>query len=65
MAREQLADRSMTRDEANREKASLELDLIAVFRLLEEEAMDLLAEGVRNNRSPDEIIAAIEELFNV
>lgn len=61
---EVLADRSLTRKEANRMKATLELDLIAYFKELERAVMSIFEQGEKEGLSADEIVASVEDLFN-
>lgn len=61
---EVVGDRSMTRKEADRLKASLELDLIAYFKQLEDEVMTRIDRGVRENMTPDQIIQDVGGIFD-
>lgn len=41
----------------------LVLDLIAVFKLMEEEVMKIISEGEKENITPEELIRRVEEII--
>lgn len=54
----QILDRKITRSESDKMAGPLEMDLIALFKTLEEATLDM-----DTNQSPDQFIKDIEKLF--
>lgn len=63
MAGEEVGDRSLSRAEAESLQRTLELDLVAFYKVAEEAAVEILAKGVRRGLSPDELLAELDTLF--
>lgn len=59
----EIGDRAITRTEAEKLKASLELDLVAFYKIAEERALDLLGRAVEEGWSPDQVMAEASALF--
>ena len=64
MADEVVADKSMTHAEADKMKASLELDLVAFFREMQDDMLRTVESGMQEGRTADEIISDVERLLN-
>lgn len=56
-------DKSLTRKEVDRIKAPLELDLIAFYKIVEDEVFKTLSEGIKDGKTPDQIINDVGELL--
>jgi len=59
----EIGDRAITRTEAEKLKAGLELDLVAFYKIAEERALDLLDRAVKEGWSPDQVMAEASALF--
>lgn len=59
----EIGDRAITRTEAEKLKAGLELDLVAFYKVAEERALDLLGRAVEEGWSPDQVMAEASALF--
>ena len=56
-------DKSLTRKEVDRIKAPLELDLIAFYKIVEDEVFQVLSKGIEDGKTPDQIINDVGELL--
>lgn len=56
-------DASLTRNEVTRQKASFELDLIAFFKVMQDEISDALADAVAEGLDGDAVIARVDAVF--
>lgn len=56
-------DSNLSREQVSRAKAGFELDLIAFYKALEEEASDVIAREAAKGSSPDQIVRAVDALF--
>jgi len=53
----------LTEDIYNSLSSSFSLDLIALFDVIQEDVMKILTEGVKNKKTPDEIIQEVRDLI--